>query len=561
MKNTHFWVLKMGRVLYFICNQTRQMKTRTNTNRKYSASIDWSRAWITMSAHFNSVFKSALVLFGALQIVSCCPDCAAIDKLVQEVPIPIVQVGETIYSAASDTFELVGDDRYKCRLLPTTQEAAYSEYIVFQPNADLMYPGSLVHGKGLSSGLLQPIDVKRAGGKLTLVNLNNNQSREANIDNVDLGKVSAAISTLLPGEPVGQVANIEFQRTNAYNLEQSMMHLGASAKWLKGGVRAKLNSQFDNSKNKVMVLFKQAYYTVVFNRDSAGTSYKPSSLLDRAVSLESFQGQMGNGQDDPPAFIKSVTYGRILYAVFSSDSSHASIEKELTAKLKTPKISGSVDISTLNTKLASYVSMTAFIIGGGAKDGVEFVAAGDMDGLGDYLRSGASWSSSSPGAPIAYKAVYLKNQENATMKEVVSYTKKDCELNPPVIDRITVHLNGITDTKKRGTSVSFHALKRNHKGEWQAIGSTPYFGNDVVWQGNAEVGTIVLNEYADRVDLPNIKVVMNIQGGDDLAANGLVFVVKYKDGKSGTYQLIPRGEFHNFELRSRDGTAESPLVP
>ena len=507
--------------------------------------------------------RSTLFLLLSLTtiLLGCGRHSKKIDQLVMIRPIPMVVVGEPKYGTPSETIVMIGNDRYKCSRQPITKEEAFHDYIILQPNADILYPGSLIHGKGLTNGLLEPIDIKRSSGRLTLINLNNTDTSRMEISTVDLGIVSDAISKMLPEKPEGQLANVEFHWTEAHSLEQSMLDLGASAKWLSAAAKARLKRQFENHSNKLMILFKQGYYTVVFDRNNTDDSYRPSSLVDEGVSIDEFSQQIGPDSTDPPAFIKSVTYGRMLYAILSSDSSHQTIERELRAKLKSPKGSGTIDLSELDDKISSHINMTAFIVGGAAKDGIEFLAHKDLDGLSDYLRAGASWSKSSPGAPIAYKAVYMNDQKVASVKETVNYTKMKWDINPPIIDKIEVHFNGITDTKEHGTSVRFEALRKDSAGEWRSVGDTEYLGPNVEWQGNAHVGTIKLTEYADRVDIPFMKVVMHIHGGDDLAANNLIFVIQYREGPPAVHQVIPRDDFREFILRSKDGRVESPLLP
>jgi hypothetical protein len=147
----------------------------------------------------------------------------------------------------------------------------------------------------------------------------------------------------------------------------------------------------------------------------------PSDVFGGDVLLADVQGKMDDSR--PPAYVSSVTYGRMVLFTFESEYS----SEEMSAALDFA-YSGGTDVSG-NTSVTykdiiSQSKITAYILGGNA--GMAVQAIDSYDNLIAFIKDGGNYSKLSPGAPIAYKLNYLKDNSPARMSMTTDYDTKDC---------------------------------------------------------------------------------------------------------------------------------------
>src|SRR5213076_2024967 len=96
------------------------------------------------------------------------------------------------------------------------------------------------------------------------------------------------------------------------------------------------------------------------------------------------------------------------------------------------------DVSVTYKDILSQSKITAFILGGDA--GTAVTTIDSYDKLIALIKSGGNYSRESPGAPIAYKLNYLKDNSPARMSFTTDYDVKDCVR---VSQKVRVTLNAI----------------------------------------------------------------------------------------------------------------------
>jgi thiol-activated cytolysin len=139
----------------------------------------------------------------------------------------------------------------------------------------------------------------------------------------------------------------------------------------------------------------------------------------------------------PPVYVSSITYGRMVVFTFESEYS----DEEMGAALDFAysggaDVSGQVSVSYKD--IISNSKITAFILGGDAGTAVQ--AIDSYDALIDFIKAGGNYSKDSPGAAIAYKLNYLKDNSPARMSETTNYDVKTCDR---VSQKVRVILNSI----------------------------------------------------------------------------------------------------------------------
>jgi thiol-activated cytolysin len=82
------------------------------------------------------------------------------------------------------------------------------------------------------------------------------------------------------------------------------------------------------------------------------------------------------------------------------------------------------DVSVTYKDIISQSKITAFILGGDAGSAAQTIDS--YDALINFIKTGGNYSRQSPGAPIAYKLSYLKDNSPARMSFTTDYDVKDC---------------------------------------------------------------------------------------------------------------------------------------
>jgi thiol-activated cytolysin len=178
------------------------------------------------------------------------------------------------------------------------------------------------------------------------------------------------------------------------------------------------------------VKYTQTYYTVDLDAPQS-----PSALLDPEVTLGDVKDQMD--QTRPPVYVSSISYGRMVLFTFESEYS----AEEMGAALEFAYSGGydvSGQVSVTYKDILSKSKITAFILGGNAATAVTTIDS--YDKLVEFIKSGGNYSKESPGAPIAYKLNYLKDNSPARMSYTTDYELKTCSR---VSQKVRVVLNSI----------------------------------------------------------------------------------------------------------------------
>jgi hypothetical protein len=369
---------------------------------------------------FRYLYLVGAGLFGV--IASVCLGIGSDDWDRKSLENAIQQAGEFPIEKPDDV--LVKEEvTYDTRKL--TQQ--FESVVAFQPNADVLWPGSLVQGKTLQSGILTSIPVRgedRVPGKIVLTGVAGAKVVEKEIAQPSLGTVQQAVNDLILSnllEDQVQPANASFSLHKVYTLDQAMLRLGASAQWMGGSVQANFRKQIQENKASVLVRFMQSYYAVSFEPPDS-----PSMFILTKRGAESLRQRMSPAINDiptnPPVYVASVTYGRELWALISSQESEETLETSLKASFSGLVAKGTVEAETKNRHVLRESKVNVFVLGSGLAEATPILLGDQEKGLEGYIRSGASFSRKSPGAVITYQTRYLGTGNVAKLSSVTQYT-------------------------------------------------------------------------------------------------------------------------------------------
>lgn len=306
----------------------------------------------------------------------------------------------------------------------TARSANLSVAITSDPNSDLTFPGSVLQGRTIQSGLLAGVGLARAPLDVTVVGAWGTGPMSVRVQNPSLAGVTTGIRDLLRDlNIVKGTAALDFDSKTGNTEEDAMLSLGISADFLGQNVKASIKSSSTRKTNTVAVKLVQRYYSLAVD-----TPPNPASVFAASVTADDAKRFMGAG--NPPAYVSQVTYGRMLIYLFESTASTEALKATVDAVFKFAKIGGEVHLDAQQTSIFNQAHIHMFALGGAAEDALRLVTTQDFQRqLNDYLLQGANVSLASAGAPLSYTVKFLKDgtvaQINAATqwKTTVSYAR------------------------------------------------------------------------------------------------------------------------------------------
>ncbi len=398
----------------------------------------------------------------------------------------VVQYGGTYEAVTpSETVDVIssgeetGDDgtRYVCTTERRSVIDAPPDYATFDPNSEVVYPGSLLRGATLGGATPEPIVVDRAGGSITIDLVNGSKSVSVDVDELTHGNVIQAMNDII-AENSGEVpAAFTYNFSEVQSTEQMALNMGVNARTLTTKLKAKLSFSTDRSYNRYLVELNQRYYTMSF-----GLPARLDDLFAPTVTPADLLRYVGPG--DPATYVSSVTFGRRFYLLVESTSSSRDISASIDASYSAALAGGSAHLDGTYVKDLQNVNIKVFALGG--DDGLALSTFnGDLDAVARFLTDGGGITN---GVPLSYVVRNVADNSTVYVKVATDYEVKRCSVMSvgsyfENFDGGVSGWTGYADFKNLRTIAGTFAgnyLAANDKGE----GGTWYFRAPLAWGGD-----------------------------------------------------------------------------
>jgi len=300
--------------------------------------------------------------------------------------------------------QTVGNAVIICTTTQHTLKKNLSEVAILSPSAGVIFPGALIRAdQDMMEGHPQPIVLPRA--KLNL-NLDLPGLKEPggmvlpNSSNVMkfLNKALEQWNKLPASQGYVNAARSFLQVSQSFSSQQVALELGFKAEWASGNASAQVGVSSTTEKSVVVAYFKQVFYTI-----SMDPPETPASVFAASVTVK--QAQKAFDEAHPPAYVRSIDYGRIQQGA----------------------IGGNVEASY--KEIIQNSTFTVLAIGGGAETPIKMFSGSSeasLKELQDYIAADAVYRRDNPGLPIAYTVAFLKDNAFARMGNSADYTETVC---------------------------------------------------------------------------------------------------------------------------------------
>jgi Thiol-activated cytolysin len=357
-------------------------------------------------------------------------DATNIDSLVSSVPE--FQQAPTwptrVDSTSTDTTSTV--DTSGTQVDSTTwlvQNVSYSAsadpstYMMYNPQASVLWPGNLVQGNSIASGVPNSIPItNRAPGNISLAILSGDSAGTANkfyrtINQFQFSTVNQAMNSILAGYQGGTPAKYSYTMEQVYSASQLNFDLSLGYTGPSVSASGQLGLSFSSSKTYFAVQLTQQFFTMVYD-DPQGASgaFGPGFTASELAPY--------TGPGNPVCYISSVTYGRIYILIYESTASSQDLSAALNFAYNGGVASGNIKSTADFDKVMSQTTVQVVQIGGDPQAGLTAATALSYSAINSFMTLGADFSSTNIGAPISYTVKYLKDATLVRMNSVMQYT-------------------------------------------------------------------------------------------------------------------------------------------
>ncbi len=304
---------------------------------------------------------------------------------------------------------------------------------------DVLWPGSMLRGESVYTGQLAPLGFERAPltFSVSLESLGD-RTRSATMTTPSLSSYRDAIGPLLAQELTGSIpARIYAEIEEVSSEAQLAGALGMSASApLVGMIKGGFDFTSTKKRSRFVVKFFQLYYTV-----DVDPPHLPHQFFGASVTADEISASIG---DNPPVYVSSIGYGRQVIFTFESELATSELEAALDfAYHGGVMIDGRASLT--HQEVLANTHTTAFILGGDAGAAAS-ASVGDYDQLREFIANGGNYSKDSPGAAIAYKLSYVRDNTPVLLSYASTYTQRTCarvtQKLHVVLERLTVDSAG-----------------------------------------------------------------------------------------------------------------------
>ncbi|MFS4491796.1 thiol-activated cytolysin family protein [Maribacter sp. 2308TA10-17] len=309
--------------------------------------------------------------------------------------------------------------RYKCTSKKLSVLDGNGKFPLFNPNAEVIWPGNLLQGNSLNNNTPSTINVDRAGGTVSYNLINGNPVSAISVDGVKKSSIQTAMNEIIANDPDIVPANFQLEVEEVFSEEQMALEIGISFESYNINASGNLSFSSDKQYNRVLVKLTQQYYTMSMDQiNGLDDIFAPSVTGD---DLDPFVQP-----NNPATFISSVTYGRIFYMLVESTSSINELKTRVEGTYKgfDKKVEGEVDYEQYNALKEVKTKIIAY--GGSAESAFELSGELDINVIGAKL---AESTNITEAMPLSYVVRSVQNPSQIVgTKLATEYDFVQCEL-------------------------------------------------------------------------------------------------------------------------------------
>jgi len=320
---------------------------------------------------------------------------------------------------------VVPDVTYRCVSTPYTLTSNPQQVVMYSPDVDILYPGALIQGKSRKAlGSFLPLTInQRDSVKVSIPSFANNDNfRVVNPDQADVAQAVGSIVGNATQTGLSAPSTISFKMDTYNSEEQYALSIGVSGHYL--GFSASAQGDLSRSAGETTItaqFFQKMYEVVVAAPQTPGSFFNSdftSAVLQQLVSA----GKIG--PDNPPIYVSTVVYGRMMMFSLTSSASEQDIRGTIQAGYEGLGGGVSASLTAKQKKILQTSKIAVTSLGGDAQATLNVIRSGDWS---QYFTNSAPLSSA---APLSYTFRNLGDGSIAGVTESDNYNITSCQAIP-----------------------------------------------------------------------------------------------------------------------------------
>lgn len=341
-----------------------------------------------------------------------------------------------------ETFDIDGIEKYRCTNEQYSMTETPKEFVAIDPDTSVMWLGNLIQGRShLKVGSLEELSIHQRAPLTLSINLLNGDNYRV-IEKPSLSTVQSAIGDLVDkAVSAGHEASsiVHFESREAHSSTQTSLDFGFTAEYLGASTEASLSVEKIAKEKTFFAYFVQNAFTVSMELPSAPHDMVTDALIQEELDDLKARGKIG--EENPPLYISSMTYGRVLIYKITSKYSESEIKSAMSASYDGGVGGGSVSISTRDKEVLSSadIEITAF---GGSQSNIEALIRSGQ--LADYFTGDTKLGSMQP---ISFEVRNLQDNTIAGISRTTEYDIKQCSFEEMTVpakgETVKVHFDKV----------------------------------------------------------------------------------------------------------------------
>ena len=304
-----------------------------------------------------------------------------------------------------------------CKTIEVSAQGATGDYRTFDPNSDVIWPGNILQGNTITRGTPEVVDVERAAGTFTIDLVNGSKGTKVEVPKVTQPNVIEGINNIIDSNSGVLPSNFTYTFREVRSRQELALAMRVNAGTFTSEFEGKISARTSNESHSVLVDFVQKYYTIAYQTP---TSYE--GFFAEGVDGKDLAPYVG--PNNPPVFIKSVTYGRRYYLMITSTASSTEIEASIRASYDAATFDADLDADATYVGELEDVQISVFAMGGDAQRAAA-TFGGDFNAVREFLTEGGSIET---GVPLSYKMeTVAEPHQDVGIGLATNFTVNNCQ--------------------------------------------------------------------------------------------------------------------------------------
>lgn len=294
-----------------------------------------------------------------------------------------------------------------------------SGFPLFNPGAEVIYPGSLLQGKSLGKATPDIIPLKRAGGTVYIDIINGSSNVAVTVEEVKRSTIATAMNQIIESNSGVVPSNFSFKYEDIYTRQQLAVKMKMNYESWTTNVEGKLSFSTDKEYNRILVNMTQMFYTMGFDYPLSHDDLFAPEVTPEQLGKYVYAG-------NPAAYISSVSYGRIYYMLIESTSSLTKMKASISASFNAAAASGGIDADAAGLSSMDNLVIKVFALGGESQSTTLTIGETNLNTLVSLLAKAADIRT---GVPLSYITRLAADPSQVVSTQLATqYSVTNCDL-------------------------------------------------------------------------------------------------------------------------------------